>query len=89
MAIAIVSRRTSRSPSEAAYSGDASDIKLDYIEASGGIVMSETMDSDWTFSAERYPSKLTKGSADSDVHDEDVPATLRQLGSYYLDKPAW
>jgi len=53
MAIAIVSRRTSRSPSEAAYSGDASDIKLDYIEASGGIVMSETMDSDWTFSAER------------------------------------
>jgi hypothetical protein len=58
MAIAIVSRRTSRSPSEAAYSGDASDIKLDYIEASGGIVMSETMDSDWTFSSQQNGKRL-------------------------------
>jgi len=48
----------SRSPSEAAYSGDASDIKLDYIEAPSGIVMSETMDSDWTFSSQQNGKRL-------------------------------
>ena len=68
MAIAIVSRRTSRSPSEAAYSGDASDIKLDYIEASGGIVMSETMD-----------SELAQGRWHVFIMDVAVGAALNQF----------